>query len=636
MNKLSLHTPDLTESNYNALASLFPNAVTETKDENGEVIRAIDVDVLAQEINTHVVSGKEERYQFTWPDKKKAVLLANSPITATLRPCREESVDFDNTENIYIEGDNLDVLKLLRETYLNRIKMIYIDPPYNTGNDFVYNDEWQVDSEQWLGISGDYDNDGNRMVRNLDSNGRFHSDWLNMIYPRLRVARDLLTTDGVIFISVDDREIKNMLNICNEIYGETNYIGTILWKKKTNGNNMGVIPPVHDYIVAYSKSINNIDEIGYEITEEFIQKTYSNPDNDTRGVWTTMDLSANHKGPHFLIKNPRTGEEFYPPEGRYWVFNEKEVAQRIADGRIIFGKSGTVRPVQKVFASERINGKIRAESWWDCHGMNEDATKEIKELLGNGKLFTHPKPTKLIYHLIKISSCIKSNDIILDFFSGSATTAHAVMQLNAEDGGNRKFIMVQLPEVCPEDGEAAKAGYKNICEIGKERIRRAGNKILAESKENASLPFDQEHSPLDIGFRVLKLDSSNMKDVYYKPQEIIAENGKLQVDLDGLVDNIKHDRTAEDLLFQVMLDLGILLSSKIEKRQIEGKTVFSVADNFLIACFDHITDETVTEIAKCKPYYAVFRDSNFDSDATLVNFEQIFKTYSLETKRKVL
>lgn len=627
MDKLKMQTPNRADENFKKLAALFPNAVTETVDENGVVVRAIDKDVLMQEINTTVVDGKEERYQFTWPDKKKSVLLANAPIAKTLRPCPAESMGKDGTpggfdsENLYIEGDNLEVLKLLQETYLGKIKMIYIDPPYNTGSDLVYEDDFSQSAGKYLENSGQYDEEGNRLVPNTESNGRFHTDWLNMMYPRLKLAKDLLTDDGVIFLSIDDNEKNNLMNVCNEIFGSRNLVGVILWKKKTNGNNMGFLPPVHDYILCYAKNILSISDMGYPVTGEFIAKTFSNPDNDPRGAWTTTDLSANHKGPYFPITNPQTGEIHYPPKGRYWVFNEQEVLKRIADGRIIFGKSGNGKPVQKVFAANRKFSKIRADSWWDNKGMNEDATKELTELFGVAKLFTHPKPSKLLFHLCKI--CSEKSDYILDFFSGSATTAHAVMQLNAEDGGHRKFIMVQMPEKTDEKSEAYKAGYKNICEIGKERIRRAGAKI---KEENPLGTMD-----LDVGFRVLKCDTTNMKNVYYHPDEY---NSTL---FDMLEDNIKEDRTPEDLLFQVMLDLGVLLSSKIEQTEIAGKKVFNVADNFLIACFDaSVTEETITAIAKQKPYYFVMRDSSLANDSVAANFDQIFATYSPDTVRKVL
>ena len=626
MEKLKMHSLNKCDENFKKLAELFPNAVTETI-VNGEVVRAIDKDILQQEISAVVVDGPDERYQFTWPDKKKSILLANAPISKTLRPCKEESVGKDGTpggwdsENLYIEGDNLEVLKLLQETYLGKIKLIYIDPPYNTGNDFVYEDDFAISADEYLTNSGQYDSEGQRLVHNTESNGRFHTDWLNMMYPRVKLAKDLLATNGVIFLSIDDKEKENLTAICNEIFGKNNLIGTILWKKKTNGNNMGFLPPVHDYILCYAKNIDEIQDMGYPVTPEFIAKTFSNPDNDSRGPWTTTDLSANHKGPYFQITNPKTGETHFPPKGRYWVFNEQEVLRRIADGRIIFGKSGTGKPVQKVFAANRKFSKIRTDSWWDNKGMNEDATKELTALFGEAKLFTHPKPSKLLYHICKIYS--EKDDYILDFFSGSATTAHAIMQLNYEDCGNRKYIMVQLPEETEEKSEAYKAGYKNICESGKERIRRAGKKIKEES------PLTTQD--LDIGFRVLKCDSSNMKDVYYNPSEYSISL------FDTLEDNIKEDRTAEDLLFQVMLDLGILLSSKIEESEIAGKKVFSVEDNYLMACFDeNVTEDVITAIAKQEPYYFVMRDSSMASDSVAANFEQIFATYSPDTVRKVL
>ena len=627
MDKLKMHSLNGVERNIELIGKLFPNAVTEVV-RDGRVEHAIDFDVLRQELSDSIVEGREERYQFTWPDKKKAVLAANAPITATLRPIPADSVGRDGTpggfdsENLYIEGDNLEVLKLLQETYLGKVKMIYIDPPYNTGNDFVYEDDFSQNTADYMKRSGQYDEVGNHMVTNTENNGRFHTDWLNMIYPRLKLAKYLLSDEGVIFISIDDNEESNLLNICNEIFGKVNMMGIILWKKKTNGNNMGYLPPVHEYILCYAKNLEKISDIGYPVTQDFIAKTFSNPDNDKRGPWTTTDLSANHKGPYFSIINPSTGEVHYPPKGRYWVFNEYEVQKRIADGRIIFGKTGIGKPVQKIFAANRRFSKIRVDSWWDKMGMNEDATKELFELFGEAKLFTHPKPSKLLYHLCKI--CTEKNSFILDFFSGSATTAHAVIQLNAEDGGHRKFIMVQLPERTDEKSEAYKAGYRNICEIGKERIRRAGRKI----KEEAGLAAPAD---LDIGFRCLRLDESNMEDVYYAPDELRQET------LFSLVDNVKPDRSPEDLLFQVMLDLGILLSSPIERKEISGKKVFDVADGFLLACFDRdIRDETVKAIAKRKPYYAVFRDSGMANDSVAANFDQIFETYSPDTVRKVL
>lgn len=480
-----------------------------------------------------------------------------------------------------------------------------------------------MESEEWKVESGEWSEEGDRLFKNTDTNGRFHSDWCSMIYSRLLLARNLLTDDGVIFISIDDNEQENLEKICDEVFGRTNMVGMILWKKKTNGNNMGFLPPVHDYILCYAKSIEMISEMGYPVTNEFISKTFSNPDDDARGPWTTSDLSANHKGPYFAICNPKTGEIHYPPQGRYWVFNEQEVKKRIADGRIIFGKSGTGRPIQKIFLSSRKLSKIRADSWWADNGMNEDATKELSELFGVTKLFTHPKPSKLLYHLCKI--CTDNNDCILDFFSGSATTAHAVMQLNAEDGGHRKFIMVQLPEKCDEKSEAYKAGYKNICEIGKERIRRAGEKILKEQLANNNSTLNSPNSKLDIGFRVLKLDSTNMKDVYYAPGDYDQDF------LHQLESNIKDDRTDLDLLFGCLIDWGLPLSLPYKSEQIDGCTVHTYNDGDLIACFDaNIPESVVKEIAKRKPLRAVFRDSSFASSPEKINMFEIFKLYMPE------
>ena len=630
MKRMKMHSRDNVAANVAAVGRLFPRALTEVM-RDGKAVPAIDFDVLRQELSREIVEGREERYAFTWPDKRQAILAANTPVAMALRPVVADSVGRDGTpgafdsENLYIEGDNLDVLKLLQETYLGKVKMIYIDPPYNTGSDaFVYDDDFAMEDGEFIAASKGYDAEGNRTYdfrANNESNGRFHTDWLNMIYPRLRVAKSLLADDGVIFISIDDNEVHNLRKVCDEIFGEQNFIGIILWKKKTNGNNMGFLPPVHDYILSYAKNQSDIVDMGYNISDEFIKKTYSNPDNDIRGPWTITDLSANHKGPDFPITNPKTGEVFYPPEGRYWVFNEREVKQRIADGRIIFGKGGNSRPVQKVFLSSRKQGKIRAESWWEDSGLNADATAEQKELFLAAKLFVNPKPVKLIKNILEIAT--DKDAIILDFFSGSATTAHAVMQLNAEDGGARKFIMVQLPEATDEGGTAYKAGYENICEIGKERIRRAGAKIAAEAGEKAA--------ELDLGFRCLRLDTSNMTDVCYAP-DAVTQDG-----LFAQVDNVKADRTPEDLLFQTMLDLGILLSASITVEEIAGKRVFNVADGFLLACFDRdVTDLAVTAIAKRKPYYAVFRDASMADDSALTNFDQLFAAYSPATVRRVL
>jgi adenine-specific DNA-methyltransferase len=619
--KLVMRTPNLADGNFETLANLFPNAVTETIDENGEVVRAIDADVLAQEINTRVVSGREERYQFTWPEKKKSVILANAPIAAALRPCREESVDFDNTENLYIEGDNLDVLKLLRETYLNKVKMICIDPPYNTGHDFVYEDDFSEDAGDFLRRDGQYDEQGNRLVPNLDSNGRFHTDWLNMIYPRLRVARDLLTEDGVVFISIDDNEVDNLKKICNEVFGESNFIAQLVWERAyAPKNDAKYISNSHDYVLLYVKSINNFTIGRLERTEE-ANARYTNPDNDPRGIWKPSDLSVKtyNKACDYPIEAP-SGRVIEPPAGRCWSLSKNAFLERLQDNRIWFGNDGNSVPCIKRFLSElRFDGMAPTSiMFYKNVGHSQEGAQEVTKLLESGA-FDGPKPIRLLRRLLTLAN-LEETSIVLDFFSGSATTAHAVMQHNAEDGGKRKFIMVQLPEVCPADSEASKSGYKNICEIGKERIRRAGAKIRVE----AALLADT----LDTGFRVFKLDSSNMKDVYYTPEEY----AKMNYNLEGFLDNIKFDRTDEDLLFQVMLDLNIPLSSKIE----QDEKTFTVNDNYLIACFDMVDTLLITEIAKKKPYYAVFRDSSFISDSALVNFEQIFNTYSPTTIRKVL
>ena len=633
MDKLKMHTPNKADENFKKLAALFPNAVTETVDEAaGEVVRAIDKDVLMQEISTKVVEGREERYQFTWPDKKKSVLLANAPINKTLRPCREESVDFDSTENLYIEGDNLEVLKLLQETYLGKIKMIYIDPPYNTGNDFVYNDDFVESVDEYLEGSGQFDEDGMRLVQNTESNGRFHTDWLNMIYPRLKLAKDLLTDDGVIFISIDDNEQENMKKICDEIFGSCNYLTCITRATgtPTGGGFDGLVNEI-DYILIYAKSIQVTAINGLPMSEED-SKIYDQVDERGRYLIRPLrrtggeDRREDRPTMFFPITAP-DGSAVYPmgPTGyeSRWICSPATVEKMIANNMLAWKKivrqGEAVGQVYQMFYLEN-RTKAPGNLWKDVEG-NKKATRDIRTIFGGEKLFDFPKPIGLLIKALLIGSA--KDSIILDFFSGSATTAHAVMKLNAEDGGHRKFIMVQLPEETDEKSEAYKAGYKNICEIGKERIRRAGAKI----KEEAELTVQD----LDIGFRVLKCDSSNMKDVYYNPAEYEASL------FGSLEDNIKEDRTPEDLLFQVMLDLGVLLSSKIEESTIAGKRVFKVEGNYLIACFDEaVTDEVITEIAKQKPYYFVMRDSSMASDSVATNFEQIFTTYSPDTVKKVL
>ena len=629
METLKMHSLDGVQRNIDLIGKLFPNAITEVK-RDGKVEHAIDFDVLRQELSGSIVEGREERYQFTWPDKKKAMLAANAPITATLRPVAADSVGKDGTpggfdsENLYIEGDNLEVLKLLQETYLGKVKMIYIDPPYNTGNDFVYNDDFSVECGEWRVKSGDYDESGNRMVTNTESNGRFHTDWLNMIYPRLRLAKDLLADDGAVFISIDDNEVKNLMAMCDEVFGTSNFLATFVWQKKYGpANDAKGVSATHEYILLYGKN-SDVWMPGLLPRSDEQLKAYKNPDNDPRGVWRASDLSARTYSAScdYIITGP-TGLKFSPPPSRSWIVNKESYQKLLADNRITFGSDGTGRPMQKKFITE-VKGGITPETWLprERGGDNKIARYELKDIFPEN-LFDTPKPSKLINYLITISG-VEKDAIILDFFSGSATTAHAVMKLNAEDGGHRKFIMVQLPEKTDEKSEAYKAGYKNICEIGKERIRRAGRKI----KEDAGLTAPAD---LDIGFRCLRLDSSNMENVYYTPEEIS------QQDMFSLVDNVKPDRTPEDLLFQVMLDMGVLLSSPIEVKEIAGKKVFNVADGFLLACFDHdVTEETVKAIAQMKPYYAVFRDSSMANDSVATNFDQIFETYSPETVRKVL
>ena len=669
MDKLRMQTANKADENFRKLAAMFPNAVTETINENGEVVRAIDKDVLMQEIACTVVDGNEERYQFTWPDKKKSVLLANAPINKTLRPVREDetvptgadsegkpycssgSVNFDTTENLYIEGDNLEVLKLLQETYLGKIKMIYIDPPYNTGNDFVYEDDFAQSTDEYLANSGQYDEDGNRMVQNTESNGRFHTDWLNMIYPRLRLTKDLLTDDGVVFISIDENEMENLRKVCDEIFGESNFIGQFVWQRRTSPDMRKLVSTAHDYIVTYGKNTENLSNAINKVRlTEKDTSNYSNPDNDPRGPWASSDFTAQGFRPNqmYEIVTPG-GAKYTPPEGRCWKNIESEFLKQCAEGRMWFGRDGMGIPRRKTYLSER-EGK-NVWTWWPNSevGHSQEATQEVKILFDGHAYFDYPKPVRLLKKIIQIGT--HEDSLVLDFFSGSATTAHAVMQLNAEDSGHRKFIMVQLPEKTDEKSEAYKAGYKTICEIGKERIRRAGAKILQAVVTGAgnlngegwgcgmpSTPEERAYitkNVIDTGFRVLKCDTSNMKEVYYNPAEYEASL------FSRLEDNIKEDRTPEDLLFQVMLDLGILLSSKIQVRSekvgMRSYSYFDVEEGFLIACFDkNIDEEVITAIAKQKPYYFVMRDSSMANDSVATNFDQIFATYSPDTVRKVL
>lgn len=698
MDKLRMQTANKADENFKKLAAMFPNAVTETINENGEVVRAIDKDVLMQEISCTVVDGNEERYQFTWPDKKKSVLLANAPINKTLRPVREDetvpsgadsegkpycstgSVDFDTTENLYIEGDNLEVLKLLQETYLGKIKMIYIDPPYNTGNDFVYNDEFGIGNEEWNGISGNYDADGNQLVgaleKNTEANGRFHTDWLNMIYPRLKLAKDLLRDDGVIFISIDDNEVENLKKVCGEVFGEGNFVAIINWKGRGGRQDSKYYAAVHEYILCYAKQ-REYFVAGEEIKSGDVYPKYDKEKGryyktQLLRKWGSNSRREDRPNLFYPITAP-DGTEVYPVvavrdsqrpsicekiDGR-WRHGASTMEKNIKNGLVEFVKQddGTWIPYEKIFAP--LEGEEKTKKYTTWIDETNDGAKGIKDLFGS-TVFDYPKSPNLLVRFLKMAG-VESGDIILDFFSGSATTAHAVMQLNAEDGGHRKFIMVQLPEKTDEKSEAYKAGYQNICEIGKERIRRAGAKINNENEKLKDVPLikdnkdvqlflsiaenghdaiehtksafervDISHS-LDTGFRVLKCDTSNMKDVYYNPAEYEVNM------FSRLEDNIKEDRTPEDLLFQVMLDLGVLLSSKIEETTIAGKKVFNVEDNYLIACFDSdVSEETIKAIAKQKPYYFVMRDSSMASDSVATNFDQIFATYSPDTVRKVL
>lgn len=623
MDKLRMQTLDGVQDNIDKIAALFPNCITERKDAEGKVTLAIDFDKLRQELSSEIVEGREERYQFTWPDKKKAILLANSPVNATLRPCREESVDFDNTQNLYIEGDNLDVLKCLKETYLGKVKMIYIDPPYNTGNDFVYEDDFAESTSEYLANSGQYDEQGNRLVTNSENNGRFHTDWLNMIYPRLKVARDLLTEDGVIFISIDDNEVENLRKVSDEIFGESNFLATLSRRTKTGGGSASHYFAVeNDFIIVYAKNIQTLPDMYAPFDEKYL-KRYAYEDSIGKYFWDTMERSCTATIPY----------KIEAPDGQLLEGNWFRSESRFLEDK----RKGEIRFIKKDNGSWSVQFKQRMAEGKKVRTLfSENEFKSSQNdliKLGLEGMFSFPKPVFLIHHILHAGS--NKDSIILDFFSGSSTTAHAVMQLNSEDEGNRKFIMVQLPEVTDENSEANKAGYKTICDIGKERIRRAGKKIkeelIAKQQENGLFTEQEGKQTLDIGFRVLKLDSSNMQDIYYSPAEYD------QNDLFSKTENVNPDRTSEDLLFQVMLELGATLDSKIEQIEIEGKTIYNVANNYLIACFDsEINDNVVTAIAKMQPQYAVFRDSSMADDSTATNFEQIFKTYSPNTTTKVL
>lgn len=612
MDKLRMQSSNGVEDNITKIVQLFPDCVTETVDErNGQPKHLIDFEKLKQNLSDSVISERAERYQFTWPDKSKAILLANSPINATLRPCREDSVDFDNTQNLYIEGDNLDVLKCLKETYLHKVKMIYIDPPYNTGNDFVYEDDFAQSSEEYLANSGQFDEQGNRMFTNAESNGRFHTDWLNMIYPRLKVARDLLTDDGAIFISIGDDEGDNLQKVCDEIFGEKNFIADICHKHRASVSNDRIISENHNHLLFYCKKVATLFSKHKLIGEDPVLEGFNLEDERGKYKLTPVDGPGGAKkgNPHY---------EFLGVTG-YWRYSKETMQAKYDQGLIVRTTNGLQ---QKYYLEQAKLSRRTVTTWWDDNFLTSSATKQLIDLMGT-KTFDNPKNVNLLLRCLKMITKFDKDSLILDFFSGSATTAHAVMQLNSEDGGNRKFIMVQLPEKTEEKSEAFKAGYKNICEIGKERIRRAGKKIKEES------PLTTQD--LDTGFRVLKLDSTNMQDIYYSPKDIS------QADLFSQVDNVKPDRTGEDLLFQVMLELGATLDSKIETTTIAGKTIYNVAEGYLVACFDpDVTDDVVKAIAQMLPAYAVLRDTSMKDDSTATNFEQIFKTYSPDTVTKIL
>ena len=640
MDKLRMQSSNGVEDNITKIAQLFPDCVTETVDErSGQPKHLIDFEKLKQNLSDSVMSERAERYQFTWPDKSKAILLANSPINATLRPCREDSVDFDNTQNLYIEGDNLDVLKCLKETYLHKVKMIYIDPPYNTGNDFVYEDDFAQSSEEYLANSGQFDEQGNRMFTNAESNGRFHTDWLNMIYPRLKVARDLLTDDGVIFISIDDNEVENLRKVCDEVFGERNFVGNIIWQSRTSISNDDEISTNHNHTIIYSKKREELTFGGEDIDES----DYINPDNDPRGPWKLVPIDANHVGgdTNYPIRNPKTGVDYYPPNGRIWCYNKATLENLMKDNRIKFGITDESSPKRKLFLYERKakgDSKTPSSLLLDA-GTTKSGTTEIMSLFDNQKVFDYPKPTTLIMRLMQYGY-LRDNDIIMDFFSGSGTTAHATWMYEINRKIKAKFILVQLPEDLDKALLSASTDAKKtircaislldelkkphlLTEVAKERIRRAGKKIKEES------PLTTQD--LDTGFRVLKLDSTNMQDIYYSPKDIS------QADLFSQVDNVKPDRTGEDLLFQVMLELGATLDSKIETTTVAGKTIYNVAERYLVACFDpDITDDVVKAIAQMQPAYAVLRDTSMKDDSTATNFEQIFKTYSPDTVTRIL
>lgn len=654
MNKLKLHTPDLTAANVERIAALFPNCVTEAADGKGNIKRAIDFDLLKQELSADLVEGPQERYRLDWPGKREALALANAPVALTLRPCREESVDFENTQNLYIEGDNLDALKLLQETYLGKVKMIYIDPPYNTGNDFIYEDDFTAEKDAYQRGAGEKDEEGNRMMdeerwrQNTTSNGRFHSDWLSMIYPRLKLARILMRDDGVIFTSIDSGEVANLRKIFDEVFGSGNFIDQLIWNKKISpSNDSKFFSNDHEVVLCYAKSKSN-GVIQRQRRTEKHNQYYKNPDKDPRGPWNSTAATCNKSDSerpnlYYSISNPNTKEEVWPSRSAVWALSKPRMLEYLADNRIYWGSDGRSKsPRFKNFLTEAKNVVPRNVLGYQEFGSTQSAAGELNGILSSG-IFDYPKPSCLLRGLINFVA--DDNDfLILDFFSGSATTAHAVMQLNAEDGGKRRHIMVQLPEPCDEKSEAFKAGYKTIAEIGKERIRRAGKKVLDEWQAKQAKEHGAERdllhppstisdppSPPDIGFRVLKIDSSNFADIQRTPDELDQKELALHTG------HIKPERTPEDLLFQVLVDWGVDLALPITAESLDGMQVFFVDENALAACFDSgLTEETIKAIAARKPLRAVFRDEGYGDDSTRINVEQLFKLLSPGTELKSL
>lgn len=620
MEKLKMKSKDLTQENIKKIGELFPNVITEVKDKNGNIAYAIDFELLQQELSEEIVEGSKERYQLTWPGKKEAIIMANTPVNKTLRPIKEESLNWEDTENLYIEGDNLEVLKLLQESYLNKVKCIYIDPPYNTGKDLIYKDKFTQEKDEYLEDSGQIDEYGNRLFQNTEYNGRFHSDWLSMIYPRLKLARNLLAEDGVIFISIDDNEAHNLRKICDEIFGERNYVQEFVWQKKFSPQNDAKYFSLnHENIYCYAKNKQLFSRNLLPMTDEQKER-YKNPDNDPRGAWISSDLTVARKTDKdiYEVVSP-SGKKFLPPNGRSWSVSFEKMQELISDNRIWFGDDGNSMPRLKRFLTDTNQGIVPISIWYHHEvGHTQSASQELKALFDGYKYFDYPKPVGLIKRMLQIAT--NKDSLILDFFSGSATTAHAVMELNAEDGGNRKYILVQLPEPCGKNSEAFKTGFRTISDIGKARIRRAGQKIKEETG-----------AEIDDGFRVFRVDTSNMKDVYYRPDELTQD---LVAQMES---NIKEDRTSLDLLIQVMLETGMELSLPIETKEIHGKQVHFVAGSSLVACFDeHVDEELIKEIAKTKPLKAVFRDSSFKSCPDRINLEEIFKNLSPNTEIRVI